>query len=63
MSKEENRNAGGDARCPICRSAVESDGPYAPFCSKRCKQIDLGKWRGGDYTISRAVEERDIDEG
>jgi hypothetical protein len=35
--------------CPICRrSAVES---YWPFCSARCKEIDLGRWLGERYRI------------
>ena len=25
--------------------------PYLPFCSARCKQIDLGRWLGGAYRI------------
>ena len=33
-------------RCPTCNTAVEwSDrSPYRPFCSRRCKLIDLGDW-------------------
>jgi endogenous inhibitor of DNA gyrase (YacG/DUF329 family) len=30
-----------------------------PFCSPRCKTIDLGKWLGGDYTVSRPLEPED----
>ncbi|BCX81063.1 conserved hypothetical protein [Methylomarinovum caldicuralii] len=32
--------------CPICRKPVEwrRDNPYRPFCSRRCKLIDLGEW-------------------
>lgn len=41
------------ARCPICESPVTPD--HKPFCSKRCKTIDLGSWLGGDYAIP-AVE-------
>jgi len=28
------------------------DEPFGPFCSERCKIIDLGKWLGGEYRIS-----------
>lgn len=40
-------------RCPICRKAVAPrlENPSFPFCSDRCKLIDLGKWIGGDYRI------------
>lgn len=32
--------------CPTCRAAAEGHqtNPFAPFCSKRCKLIDLGDW-------------------
>lgn len=35
--------------CPICKKP-EVD-PYRPFCSKRCADIDLGKWLGETYRI------------
>ena len=35
--------------CPICRKP--SDAQLRPFCSKRCADIDLGKWLSGDYAI------------
>ncbi len=35
--------------CPICK-ATEADS-YAPFCSKRCADIDLGRWFGGNYQL------------
>ncbi len=49
-------------KCPICEKPVTRDAPRFPFCSDRCRTIDLGKWLGGDYLISRAVEEQDLDE-
>ena len=43
------------ARCPTCRKAVETD-PQSrpadfPFCSERCRLLDLSKWLQGDYRI------------
>jgi len=39
-------------KCPTCDKETEYAGnPYRPFCSERCKLIDLGKWAGGDYRI------------
>ena len=35
--------------CPIC--AKETDPAYRPFCSKRCADIDLGRWFNGGYAI------------
>lgn len=48
-----------DPTCPICRLAVPKgrENPAFPFCSDRCKVIDLGKWLSGDYRIP--VEEDD----
>lgn len=38
-------------RCPICREAVPSETREAPFCSPRCKNIDLGRWLNEEYRI------------
>ena len=35
--------------CPIC--ARESDPKYKPFCSRRCADVDLGRWLNGAYAI------------
>jgi uncharacterized protein len=35
--------------CPIC--ARESDPKYRPFCSRRCADVDLGRWLKGAYAI------------
>jgi len=53
------------SRCPICKKSIKADeqGDHFPFCSKRCRQIDLGKWLQGDYLISRPIEQRDLEEG
>lgn len=51
-----------DRRCPICKAVVDTASPAFPFCSKRCRTIDLGKWIKGDYLISRPIEEEDLDQ-
>ncbi|MEM7731356.1 MAG: DNA gyrase inhibitor YacG [Pseudomonadota bacterium] len=38
--------------CPICNNDTEPR--YRPFCSKRCADIDLGKWMRGDYALVSA---------
>jgi endogenous inhibitor of DNA gyrase (YacG/DUF329 family) len=40
--------------CPICGrpAAARAENPAIPFCSARCKQIDLGKWLGEGYRVS-----------
>ena len=43
-------------RCPICKKKGPwFDGPYGPFCSERCKMIDLGRWLGEEYRISEPL--------
>jgi len=37
--------------CPVCGIPVSAESIYRPFCSKRCQQIDLGRWAGGEYHI------------
>jgi endogenous inhibitor of DNA gyrase (YacG/DUF329 family) len=52
--------------CPICRKPLPdlaADAPFRPFCSERCRAIDLGGWLEGKYRISRPVEEEDLDSG
>ena len=48
-------------RCPICKKAVKRTNPDFPFCSDRCRIIDLGKWASGGYVISSPVT--DAEEG
>jgi hypothetical protein len=38
-------------KCPICRKEVEPDGPFMPFCSDRCRILDLGNWASEKYVI------------
>jgi endogenous inhibitor of DNA gyrase (YacG/DUF329 family) len=42
-------------RCPTCRTLVLRDDPDFPFCSERCRLIDLGKWASGAYVISSPI--------
>lgn len=42
--------------CPICGKTT--DEKYRPFCSRRCADIDLGRWLTGSYVIpGEALEE------
>jgi uncharacterized protein len=42
-------------RCPNCRKIVLRKDPDFPFCSERCRLIDLGKWASGGYVISTPI--------
>jgi endogenous inhibitor of DNA gyrase (YacG/DUF329 family) len=41
--------------CPTCKKQVRSNDPEFPFCSERCRLIDLGRWASGHYVISSPV--------
>jgi endogenous inhibitor of DNA gyrase (YacG/DUF329 family) len=48
-------------RCPICDKRFEPVASSAmPFCSERCRRIDLGRWLGEEYRLP--VERRDAAE-
>jgi uncharacterized protein len=38
--------------CPICKREVAFDDPNMPFCSERCRLLDLGNWAAEKYVIS-----------
>lgn len=39
-------------RCPTCRGETEPGSRYRPFCSERCKMVDLGRWFRGEYVVA-----------
>jgi len=55
VSGRDQKKAGAKAgamACAICGSAVaRRDNPTFPFCSERCRTIDLGNWLGESYRI------------
>lgn len=57
--------------CPVCEREVapRDDNPRFPFCSKRCKQVDLGRWLNEEVSIpmtpnstERSLEEDDSEQ-
>ena len=39
-------------RCPTCQKEAQYEGNrFRPFCSERCKLIDLGRWAVGEYRM------------
>jgi uncharacterized protein len=44
-------------RCPICKKVTKTTDADFPFCSDRCRLIDLGKWASGAYVISSPVSD------
>jgi endogenous inhibitor of DNA gyrase (YacG/DUF329 family) len=44
--------------CPICKKEAAWEGnKFRPFCSERCRLIDLGKWASNEYRIAGDVKE------
>ena len=52
-------------RCPQCGREMQyekiSDIPDFPFCSKRCRMVDLDKWFDEDYKISEDLVDKEHD--
>jgi len=55
-----------EVACPQCRKKVawREANPYRPFCSERCRLLDLGAWADGTHRIAGepAMDETEIDE-
>ncbi len=52
-------------RCPICDKPMDGqpkDWPVWPFCSERCKLIDLGRWLDGSYRSESPARAEDLDD-
>jgi hypothetical protein len=43
-------------KCPICQKQVQFEDPFMPFCSDRCRLIDLGNWAAEKYVISTPAD-------
>ncbi|EEZ74732.1 DNA gyrase inhibitor YacG [Neisseria meningitidis] len=54
----ESRQTRLQVKCPTCQTAVvwKPENAFRPFCSQRCKLIDLGGWADGKYTVSDQTE-------
>lgn len=49
-------------KCPICKKEVPPDNADFPFCSERCRLIDLGNWSAERYRIPQSPESVPADE-
>lgn len=46
--------------CPTCHKVVLATDENFPFCSDRCRLLDLGKWASGDYKVSTPIQDPDL---
>jgi uncharacterized protein len=49
-------------QCPICEKEVAPGTPEFPFCSERCRIIDLGNWASEKYKVSTPARPEQIEE-
>jgi len=56
-------------RCPVCNKIVQETIQkypkqimYFPFCSKRCKYVDLGAWLDSEYKLASKLQSQDSDD-
>ncbi len=50
-----------DGACPTCGKPARDDAVTFPFCSDRCRLVDLGRWLGESYRIMRPLAAEDLD--
>jgi endogenous inhibitor of DNA gyrase (YacG/DUF329 family) len=47
-------------KCPICKKEVQLGDPQMPFCSERCRIVDLGNWASEKYVISTPARPEEL---
>jgi uncharacterized protein len=55
-----DKGRGKGKRCPICSRPASDEAP--PFCSPRCRDVDLNRWLSGSYVIPARDDEPDDEE-
>ena len=58
---EKGQGASSGRKCPICKGMASE--LFMPFCTKRCADIDLGKWFKKSYSIAGSADDDDGDRG
>lgn len=60
---QDRQTMGLTLKCPICDKEFfierREDAPFRPFCTRRCKLIDLGRWLDGTYSISEPLAQNE----
>ena len=60
MSTPSDASSGTPPACAVCGKPQQ--GRFAPFCSRRCADIDLGRWLKGQYAIPAAKQDDEDEE-
>ena len=57
--RQKQRMGGNSKSCPICgKPAFEAT---RPFCSPRCRDVDLNRWLSGSYVVPASEDEGDAE--
>jgi uncharacterized protein len=59
MENETRKTGGTPKPCPICRKPAS--GAALPFCSSRCRDVDLNRWFTGSYVVPGKDDEEDAE--
>ena len=59
-ARDDRRGGEGRRACPVCNKPVTREEDPYPFCSKRCRLVDLGEWFDGSYRVTRPVGDQDF---
>ncbi|MGP1310970.1 MAG: DNA gyrase inhibitor YacG [Phycisphaerales bacterium] len=59
-SEPRTPDAAEQPRCPICEASADRSGDAFPFCSRRCRMVDLDRWFAGRYVVSRPLNDDDL---
>lgn len=64
MQQEKSASKIKQVTCPNCKilSDFTPKNPYRPFCSERCKLMDLGEWASESYKIPEKPASIDVDD-
>ena len=62
QTDQTNMKSSRQIKCPTCKKAGDwFDGKYGPFCSHRCKLVDLGKWFSEENRVSEPLQPEHLD--
>lgn len=55
---------GPRVKCPTCKRGIDwSESPFRPFCSERCRLIDLGAWLAEKHSIPGEAVQHNAEQG
>jgi len=55
-------NSLNNIKCPYCgKTAIWEGNPFRPFCSERCRMVDLGAWVDEEYRIPGEEQRKEDD--